>query len=1663
MPHTRLGLVLLVQMLLLGSWLTFGMATSPAQQVKIQPAAPAVAPPPPMPAQGQPPNPGQPQWLPGIPLIQRLLGGNPTGQLDGDQFTSNVKLPVDPRAKRRLDEAQRRIAAQDWTNAIRLLQSLLDSKEDVFLQDQGARRISVRAEANRLLGSLPKEGKQFYEQEYGVTARGLLRKGQATGDPQIYAEVALRYLHTEAGAEAAALLGSYHLDQGQFIVASLCFDRLIERNGGLRNLTPLQLYRTALALERSGDQTRFDEVWAVLLSRLKENASPGLPDYLRKMNPEQLRASLHPTTYDAVRADMRRDWTLFLGAPNRTAQGIGSTPYLEPLRGYPIDTTREIKGKTANDPSRAWLEQAIKRQTNQFNRPAIGGSHPLAVGDLLIYRSTWGVHAVNIKTGQLAWESRSDANLSMLCSTSMTSNNLVSSWLYYYRDNMPWMLFDNSMVGTLSTDQTLVYAVEDLALPPLNLNYEGFNRPNQGLRGNQGLSKWYYHNVLVARDLAIDGRIVWMIGNAEGQPPFADTYFLGPPLPLGDKLYVMAEVNGEIRLMCMQNQRSWSTEQNRFLYSPELVWSQPLCLVNKRMMDEPGRRSWAAMLSYSDGILICPTNAGVVVGVDLLTRSLLWAHPYLRPETTSTANMMNQFQGPMPNMARDQRGGSSHLPPPWAVAGPMIQDGIVIITPPDENVIHAINLRDGSLVWRQERRRETNDLDLYLAGIYSGNVLIVGQRQTRALDLKTGAVRWNLPTGVPSGRGIASQFVYYLPVKAGDLKSSDGGEVWSIDVRSGKLLARSRSKLEVPGNLVFHGGEMISQSPLTIVAYPQLDAREREITARLDKNPEDAGALALRGEMRLYRGLLPDAVTDLRKALTFASIGPAEKAMAREKLFDALYETLDKDFINNEKLLPELEQLVTMEIPKEESDPQKTQREQEQLDRKARWLRLVARGRLAQGRLLDVMAAYQSFSSLSNKLIPSPDDPSLLITPQAYAQGQLDLLFKRATPEQRSTLEQQIQKEWAKIVPSNHLDQWREFADFFGTLCDQGREAQLELAEKLIASKEEKALREAYLRLMTLRDDPKPLRVAKSIEAQARIYLLLGQQDALENVVHFYQLLALHYPKLVIRDGKTGEELFLELATDKRFLPYFSVPEGARRGLLGHSYHHIEMLQPQGLPASASMTSTLQWFQAPAQVPPSIDRLQISIDSNQRTARVIDRFTDETIRTLAVSTNGFVPPSTRARTFQVCGPLIIFQWTNSVHVYDALFKKSLWSTDLLGGYDFGSNQYGNGYQQNAIHLLPNGRFSLLMTNGMSETLGTVGLVHPQGIVMSIRDRGLVMFDPLTGQERWVRSGVKTSDDIIGDGQYLHVIPEKTMRKQGLTTAIRTIDGSAMTIPNFSRAYDENLAIIDRFLLLKETTEQNEQLLKLFDPVAAKDVWSFSFGIKGIILNSLESHYVGGIERDGRLIVLETRTGKPVLKTRLRQEDLINLKEVSLVADPMHWYCVVQESGGIETKESRAPANPPMFIVGRRQRMVMQYQVAELNTVPVHGMVYAISKETGQIRWQRQIKNQQLIIDRFDDLPMLLMYSQTQEETQQPQGNRRNMVVGVTYMTRVQALDKRDGRFVEKYDGSPAEEPYASNMISSLYDIKIDANAGRVELIGQPFRIPFQLRQEPNIK
>jgi hypothetical protein len=168
-------------------------------------------------------------------------------------------------------------------------------------------------------------------------------------------------------------------------------------------------------------------------------------------------------------------------------------------------------------------------------------------------------------------------------------------------------------------------------------------------------------------------------------------------------------------------------------------------------------------------------------------------------------------------------------------------------------------------------------------------------------------------------------------------------------------------------------------------------------------------------------------------------------------------------------------------------------------------------------------------------------------------------MMAKATPDQRRPLEDKITDQWRALQDTNDVDALRSFVSLFGSAFSVGRQAKLRLAEKLMADNREEGLREAQLLLLQVRDlrTSEPDLAARAVEALARLNLAKG---ILDHAIHYYKELGRDFGTIIVRDGKTGADIWNDLATDKRFLPYL---EGARQSWNGKWKPGIEMTGQQ--------------------------------------------------------------------------------------------------------------------------------------------------------------------------------------------------------------------------------------------------------------------------------------------------------------------------------------------------------------------------------------------------------------------------------------------------------------------------------------------------------------------
>lgn len=693
-----------------------------------------------------------------------------------------VSLPTDVALARRLDAAYDYVTGQRWTEAAHALQVLLDTREDVLV---GIRRAGadgkevvywtgVRTEAGRLLAHLPPRGRESYEAAYGPAARSLLAEANRTGDAALMAEVARRYFHTPAGAEATRLLGLYHLDRGCFHLAAVCFGRLLDRPGGDR-VSPATLLAAVVAFRQAGDEARAARLW----------------DRLAVQAPSGVRHGGQLVGLSEWEQGLLRFRAAVVGP---------SAPGGEEFRPSRLLEARWTKATANEEVTRQWLQAAVQREEDR-SQMVLPASLPITAGEKLVYRSCRGVHAVDPTTGKLAWESESEWGLDKMV-RELRYHPYLAAWVNGYAGNNPNLLIANATLGTLSTDGARVYAVEDLPLPPYPISNSGGSIRRRGpffeTDFGPDLTDPANYSRLIALDAAT-GKLLWQLGGRakDGPGELNDSYFLGPPLPLDGALYGVVEKNQELRLVCLD------------ALSGGVRWAQSLAVPADRLLQDVGRRVRPLKPAFAEGILVCPTNAGVVLGVDLFQHSLAWAYGYGEPIVPQELEGMNwgrrgrYVPRELPKLRED-----------WKATAPIIHAGKVVVTAPDGSAVHCLDLRSGTPVWKAERKED----DLYLAGVFNRKVLVVGKQNCRALALADGKVLWSVETGLPCGLGVAAEGTYYLPLKSALPEKKPA--IYAIGLERGVIRARMAApKGEVPGNLTLCGGDLLSHTVTAVCSF----------------------------------------------------------------------------------------------------------------------------------------------------------------------------------------------------------------------------------------------------------------------------------------------------------------------------------------------------------------------------------------------------------------------------------------------------------------------------------------------------------------------------------------------------------------------------------------------------------------------------------------------------------------------------------------------------------------------------------------------------------------------------------------------------------------------------------------------------------------------------
>ena len=1332
------------------------------------------------------------------------------------QQVEDVFFPAPREQRQRLSRAAQALEEGQYSEAVIALGELLSGEgedldgahQDFFLgaTSTTGTRESLKAKAQQMLGEMPSEGRKLYELRFGPQARALLESAINAGNHQQLVDITRRYFHTAAGYEATMLLGRRDLSEGRPLAAAMNFQRLTRWPVAVQRFDPQLSLMLATSWLQSGDTQRAGEV----MLRLKQR-SPNAAVRIAGKNVNLFSKDSDALTWlkqwsDGVyfRGAMDEEqWVMFRGNARRNASTKGDLPLLNERWRVP----------TVNDPKDENLVSEAKRQKRGRDLSTITSLHPLAVNGAVIMRTPDNLLAVEFETGRRIWEWPWRRGAEMQTSSKSGAPRVTE---------LSRRLWDDASYGQMSSDGEFVYFLASQINTTPVVNRGGF----MGGFIPAGSVSTGTSNELMCLSLRREGAIQWTVGGNDGgfEEELANAYFLGAPLPLQGRLYALVELKSEVRLVVLDPRTG------------KLLWQQQLAhLENNLMARSPQRRLAGASPSFSDGVLVCPTGAGAVVGLDMATRSLLWGYQY----NSNFSNGRRIVYNRSPQVSADK----------WLDASPTIADKWVVLTPPESNELHCLELLTGKEAsWSPVKR----DAMLFVAAVADNRIVTVGRSEVKAIDIESGQPAWDpvkLGDGAPSGMGFQSDGFYYLPTTE--------KKILKIELATGKVVAEVETNREL-GNLICYQNNVVSLGTEWCAAYYQRDFLRTEVDARLERNGNDEWALARRAELLLQDGHRDEALDVLRKT---HKLNPDDNAI-RVLLVETLLGILRTDFAQNTSLIDELEPLI------------------DQPSQLNEFAKLKAVGLEKAGRIQE---AFDAVIQLLPREGLAPDleviGTDLRVRRDRWVAARVASLTNSAEGDARKHIDDEVEKHLETALASSGTAALRRFVGIFGA-HPIAREARLRLAEIALESKE---LLVAELQLDGI-DEGEDEIAGRAVALRAK--LLVASELPLQAAVHYRRLLD-HWPSLALKEGLASEvaKNFLQQPESRPHRwPYGAVKESV---------------------ASASPRRSTNVYQRGYKVAMEHTRHATSL-----TAVIDQRLNGLIIRDGMGQPRQTLPLSQGARYYthnyqltrgRQVGHLMLVNLGYELLAVDTARSGGsgiLWRKSLVDSAPNGARATIT--QLRAVPQKdPFGRTRQIPGDMSNRVIPIAGPSGRNGVVY-LKMRELICVDTITGDVIWSRNGLPAGSELLGDDELVIVAPPQG----GEAKLLSAIDGEELGVCDVD-SFDNTWTSWGRHRVTFKH-DGTDVRIRLRDLVSGKTLWEakVSRDSRGDLVDGDEFAIC---EPNGKLTVVSAVDGAVRLQA---QVDAVELEHLQVLRSSKQYLVAVSGKQSVRTDGSvtAAPNN-----------------------------------------------------------------------------------------------------------------------------------------------------------
>jgi hypothetical protein len=374
--------------------------------------------------------------------------------------------------------------------------------------------------------------------------------------------------------------------------------------------------------------------------------------------------------------------------------------------------------------------------------------------------------------------------------------------------------------------------------------------------------------------------------------------------------------------------------------------------------------------------------------------------------------------------------------------------------------------------------------------------------------------------------------------------------------------------------------------------------------------------------------------------------------------------------------------------------------------------------------------------------------------------------------------------------------------------------------------------------------------------------------------------------------------------------------------------------------------------------------------------------------------------------FQAVDHLLVLCVGTKLLGVDLLARRVRWSWNVVDG-PLSPNQ--------PVVNLPDGGVLLNVNDPRSpRRLGLIGPIGRSAVCVQTPN-GLAALDPASGDVCWRRSDAPQTLAVFGDDDYLFLVDQSGDGEVRGVRAVRARDGEVVPIPDATPLFANRRGILGRLLLVEEPGAHEQRIVRLCDPLSGKDLWRKATRPGAFLLKSPSPGWLGIAEPSGDVTVVELTRGEEVARLHLDLRHLARVHDGHLLIDGERFFIALH-----------GPMDPEWKIVDEPSGNFR----SGLSAVPVCGMLYAFGRDGGELRWFSWLPPEMLLLDSFEELPIVLCSAVTARVNPADPGN-------TIAVTSTRSIDKRTGKVLLNRE-AVAGDPF--------HTLHMDRRDGTIDLL-----------------